>query len=651
ELIVLPTPVLATPAEVIIGCDEDGTGVHIFDLEEIVEEEVTILLNDPTDYDITYFETDSNGDKAAQISSPSAYPSSGGIVIVVVTNPLTDCATEVEIELFVAPLPEVFNPAPLELCDVNNPGDEAEEFYLDEATEEITGGDQSLTVTYHLTQADADAGENALAIPYENIENNQTIYIRVENEWGCVVTEGITLTLVVNPLPAPVTPEPYEVCDIDNEGFAYFDLESLEEEIINNEPDVSISFHETHTDAEAATNPLPSPYQNIVVDEQVIYARVTNDDTGCFTIIEIILRAIPSPKVPVELDDLYFCTPDMDEGVRVNLTVYETIIYGFQNRDELDLTYHLTEDAAHAGTGAIADPTDFLLNPPTPRTIWVRLGYKDDGCYNVVPFVLHLVEGPQINDPTALSMCTPLGEENTETDVFDLLDKREEIIGNQTGLGLRFYEEEEDALLGNNNHISNPSAYTNTENPQIIYVRVVDSQENEEAEGCVAFTTLTLRVEANPEPVTPDPIEICHLSGSDEATIVDLTIRDLQILNHEDWELEYYEKYRDAVAGDPFSPYKINAPETYEIFPEESPKTIYVRVINPESGCFAIVELEIILSGLPNMALPEDIESLVVCSTADKDWAEFDLTSKIPEIFGNQNLDGLNIFFYENEEE
>src|SRR5699024_11311066 len=71
-----------------------------------------------------------------------------------------------------------------------------------------------------------------------------------------------------------------------------------------------------------------------------------------------------------------------------------------------------------------------------------------------------------------------------------------------------------------------PRRSSDLENPQIIYVRVVDSQENEEAEGCVAFTTLTLRVEANPEPVTPDPIEICHLSGSDEATIVDLTIRE-----------------------------------------------------------------------------------------------------------------------------
>src|SRR5699024_9554397 len=70
ELIIEESPELVTPTEILIDCDEDRTGVHIIDLEEIVEEEVTNLLNDPTEYDITYFASDSNGDKAAQIPSP-----------------------------------------------------------------------------------------------------------------------------------------------------------------------------------------------------------------------------------------------------------------------------------------------------------------------------------------------------------------------------------------------------------------------------------------------------------------------------------------------------------------------------------------------------------------------------------------------------
>ena len=655
ELIVLPTPVLETPAEIIIGCDIDDNGTPIFNLEEIVLEQVVIHLTNLDDYNIYYYANADNRDNDVRIPVPTAYPSAGGIVIVVVEDIATGCTSEVEIELFVAPLPEVVHPVHMEVCDVNNPGDEIELFYLDEAVEEITNGDTSLTVSFHLTQEDANEGENPLAIPYQNTHNNQTIYIRVENEYGCTVTEGITLTLVVNPLPAPVTPAPLEVCDIDNEGFAYFDLESLKDGIIASEPGVDVSFHETYSDAQTGWEPLSSPYQNIVGGEQVIFARVffadQPDGTGCFTIIEIILRAVPSPVVPVELDDLYFCAADADTSIRVNLTVYEDLIYGDQDRDELRLTYHLSQAAAVGNTGAIADPTDFLLNPPTPLTIYVRLGYTGGVCYNIVPFTLHLIEGPEINDPTALSVCAPIGEPNTATAVFDLLDKREEILGvGTTGLGIYFYENEADALIGNDNYIANPTNYTNITNPQTIYVRVKDSQENSlDDTGCVAFTTLTLRVDPNPEPGIPDPIVYCLLDNDLDYRRVDLTIRELQILNHESWDLEYYRRYRDAVSGDPFE--RIVSPEDYEIALADSPLTFYVRVINPITGCFEIVELEVILSTLPEVLPPEDIEPMIVCSTDNKDWALFDLTEKLPDIFGNQDLDGLNVFFYEDLED
>src|SRR5699024_3093808 len=158
-------------------------------------------------------------DNDVRISSPSSYSSTGGTVIVKVVDKDTGCSSEIEIELIIAPMPEVFNPEPLELCDVNNPGDEKEFFDLHEADEEITGGDRSYEVSYYESQSDADQANDSLSSPYENTENNQTIYIRVENEHGCVVTENITLTLVVNPLPdLPDDLGPIEVCDANNDG-------------------------------------------------------------------------------------------------------------------------------------------------------------------------------------------------------------------------------------------------------------------------------------------------------------------------------------------------------------------------------------------------------------------------------------------------
>src|SRR5690606_40013187 len=75
------------------------------------------------------------------------------------------------------------------------------------------------------------------------------IYIRAEDtDTGCVITQGYTLTLIVNPLPSPEIPsDPMEVCDADNDGFVEFDLADIVPVIENGEPDVAITRSEEHT--------------------------------------------------------------------------------------------------------------------------------------------------------------------------------------------------------------------------------------------------------------------------------------------------------------------------------------------------------------------------------------------------------------------
>ena len=150
--------------------------------------------------------------------------------------------------------PSIIAPTPLELCDVteiDGPDDEREPFDLQSKTEEITGGDVNISISYYATQADADADTNALESPYVNMVNPQTIYIRAEEvNTACVISQGITLDLVVNPLPSPIAPTPLEECDVDNDGFAEFDLESKSDEIIGGEPGVVVTYYETQLDAE-----------------------------------------------------------------------------------------------------------------------------------------------------------------------------------------------------------------------------------------------------------------------------------------------------------------------------------------------------------------------------------------------------------------
>ena len=85
----------------------------------------------------------------------------------------------------------LFNQVPLfQICDDNSP-DGFAVFDLDSQNNDIAtvGGifNPDLTVTYHLTQADAEAGTiPSLTSPYTNIVNPEFIWVRVEDDiTGC----------------------------------------------------------------------------------------------------------------------------------------------------------------------------------------------------------------------------------------------------------------------------------------------------------------------------------------------------------------------------------------------------------------------------------------------------------------------------------
>ncbi|PZD76845.1 hypothetical protein, partial [Mesonia sp. K7] len=161
-----PQPVRAQFLDPLEACDWNTNGSEVFDLTQM---EPAILANDvppavATDFDVRYYE---DAGYTQEITVPTAYISNGmNQTIYVVVEGLNGCTGETSFELIVHPLPPFVHPQPLELCDVNNPGDETEDFTLEDASFEISGGDNSLEVTYYATQADADAGTNPLTSPY-----------------------------------------------------------------------------------------------------------------------------------------------------------------------------------------------------------------------------------------------------------------------------------------------------------------------------------------------------------------------------------------------------------------------------------------------------------------------------------------------------
>ena len=316
-------------------------------------------------------------------------------------------------DLIIDTVPD-YTPVPLfQVCDVTEitgPNDGLESFDLDSKNTEIAtfGGvfNPDLTVTYHLTLLDAEAGTiPSLSSPYLNIVNPEFIWVRVEDDiTGCY--GAFEMELLVNPIPSPVTPTPLIVCDLDNDGFAEFDLESKNDEILAG-AGVDISYYEFEPDAEAGTIPsLSSPYTNTGASPQTIFARVEFTATGCFDIVPMDLVVNPTPIIPATITPIEICDVNLDGIEFFDLTERANEIYGrLKIQQIMTLTYYTDPTDADLGTRCnITD--DAHQNTGNPQTIWVRLENNLTECYSVGSFIIEVIICPQ---PDATIVIDNLG--------------------------------------------------------------------------------------------------------------------------------------------------------------------------------------------------------------------------------------------------
>ena len=650
HLLVAERPAITDPQPLVV-CDTDGDGIAVFNLTSAEPDMLQGLTGGP--YVVSYF-TDIAMTSA--IVNPFSFSNSVNpqTIYVSVSDTNNDCESFTTLELRVEIPPLLVNPTPLELCDqtdILGPDDELEIFDLTSRIAEITGGDISVSVSFFESFADLQGNTNAIADPtaYQNIiggvvQNPQTIWIRAQDvNTSCVVDTGVvTLDLIVNPLPSPILPTPLEICDIDNDGFGLFTLTDKDIEIIGGEPGVIVSYHETLSDAQNNIFPIGSPYQNIVADLQFVYARATYDDvppalgTGCWRVVKLELVVNPTPIVPIDLEPIIACDPDMDGFEVFDLTQRASDIYGTQDVSQYVLSYYVSEVAATAGTPAIASPNTFT-NTITPlQTIWIRLENIDSGCFKLGSFDIQVVDGPEVVQPNAFNKCDDLGEPFDGITTFDLTTQDAIITGGAASIGVQYYETLANAQ-GDIDAINPATAYVNQVNLQTIYVRVTDGNSL-----CVdTSVTLTLRVLPNPAPEQPDPIALCDTDG-DGQQVFDLTIRAAQILDGETYDLLYYETELLAIDGAPGT--EILDPTAYTN--TSNPQDIYIRVTNPGSDalCFEIVVLTISVNTLPDDGiLLDDYE---ICELPFDGISIFDLTTKIPEILLGQDMVNNVVSFY-----
>ncbi|MEK8178706.1 choice-of-anchor L domain-containing protein, partial [Flavobacterium buctense] len=146
-------PVIGQPTNYLV-CDDNNDGIScLFDLgTKIIE-----VNGGNSNIVVEFYETDTSGSPIPlNVNYCNIAQGTQTIYVRAYFIGSPDCFSTTTFDLIVNPLP-VPNPiiAAYELCDYNAPGDESEVFTLNSMDTEIANGQSNVTISYYLTQGDA----------------------------------------------------------------------------------------------------------------------------------------------------------------------------------------------------------------------------------------------------------------------------------------------------------------------------------------------------------------------------------------------------------------------------------------------------------------------------------------------------------------
>ncbi|MEM0519464.1 T9SS type A sorting domain-containing protein [Aequorivita flava] len=332
--------------------------------------------------------------------------------------------------------------------------------------------------------------------------------------------------------------------------------------------------------------------------------------------------------------DLSACDINNDGGEVFNLTVNDLIIFGSQNPNQLQLTYHKSQVDADSGNNPIANPWSYFASAPF-ETIYARLEDMGSGDYDTTNFELIINPTPPNLGPFEIMLCDDELQGSTSTDTistFDLTANNQVITGGDPTLTVTWFLSFADEAA--NIPIPNPTTYQNIATPQTVIGRV------ENTFGCKTLVALTLSVWPNPSPnANPTPLIVCD-DDNDGFAAFDLTLKDVEIGNgQQNINITYHENEIDAQLG------VFPLPSPYENIIANS-QTVYVRVEDSSTGCYTIVELELLVIEIPPINQPNNL----FIDEGDGDgFAIFDLTVNIPVMLAGLNPADFVVSFHETE--
>ena len=200
---------------------------------------------------------------------------------------------------------------------------------------------------------------------------------------------------------------------------------------------------------------------------------------------------IQGPPPPLGIFDYYKCDPEGDEVEEfdlVNHFLFPFNISGEEVSNYHPLTFYLTEDDRNNEVNPIINSSNYV-NVTNPQKIYFRTYAINPGAYVYLDGgeLIHASQIPTPNLKNTLILCDDNG-----LNTFNLSKSSEEILAGLSSniYTLSYYETLIDAE-NEVNKIATVTSYTNSTNPQKIYVRVFNRFD----ETCYSIVELDLKAQ------------------------------------------------------------------------------------------------------------------------------------------------------------
>jgi gliding motility-associated-like protein len=397
-------------------CDDiTNDGLADFDLNTKTPE--ILGSQSATDFNVEYFASQADANLGSVGgATPIASPFNTGdttLFVRIENNANTDCYDTTTIDLFVDDLPIAGTPADIIVCD-DPSNDGVEDVDLSQFDADILNGQSSTSfvVSYHASQADADADSNPLASPYSVSASTPNLFARIDNGDNNDCYTTTSFQFVISSTPTANNVQDMITCDDPgNDGSEIFDLSQADVEVLGTQPaaDFTITYHPSQADADANTNALPTTYASATTTPETIFVRIENNtNTQCFDTTSFTLTVSAQPTAGTAPDQRGCDDPSNDGVEDFDFTNVDGDILNGQNPADFVVTYHTSQADADNGVNALTFP---YSNVSSPQTIYARIENRTNAnCYDTSDFDIEVFARPTIANQGPITICAGVDE-------------------------------------------------------------------------------------------------------------------------------------------------------------------------------------------------------------------------------------------------